>query len=166
MHIGIGLNTGDCCVGNVGSPQRFDYSILGDVVNVASRLEEATKTFGVPIIVGEKTAQAAPGLAFLEIDARSRCAARRGLSASSPCSATRPSRGSDRFRALKRAHAALLAAIARRSGGGARRSRKCRGLGWRALAQLYDSYDRQLDEQEAARRPPPLCSRPSALAMS
>ncbi len=39
VQLGIGLNTGDCCVGNVGSPQRFDYSILGDVVNVASRLE-------------------------------------------------------------------------------------------------------------------------------
>ena len=69
VRIGIGLNTGECCVGNVGSPQRFDYSILGDVVNVASRLEEATKTFGVPIIAGEHTAQAAPGFAFLEIDA-------------------------------------------------------------------------------------------------
>jgi len=67
VQLGIGLNTGDCCVGNVGSPQRFDYSILGDVVNVASRLESTTKTYGVPIIVGEKTALAAPRLAFLEI---------------------------------------------------------------------------------------------------
>ena len=67
VHLGIGLNTGDCCVGNVGSPQRFDYSILGDVVNVASRLENATKTYGMPIIVGEKTALAARVLAFLEI---------------------------------------------------------------------------------------------------
>jgi adenylate cyclase len=69
VRMGIGLNTGECCVGNVGSPQRFDYSILGDVVNVASRIEEATKNFGIEIIAGERTALAAPGLAFLELDA-------------------------------------------------------------------------------------------------
>lgn len=68
VRLGIGLNTGDCVVGNVGSPQRFDYSILGDVVNVASRLEEATKIYGVSIIAGEKTAREASRLAFLEID--------------------------------------------------------------------------------------------------
>ncbi len=68
IRIGIGLNTGDCCVGNVGSPERFDYSVLGDPVNVASRLEQLTKSYGVPIIAGEPTAKAADGLAMLEID--------------------------------------------------------------------------------------------------
>jgi adenylate cyclase len=67
VRIGIGLNTGECIVGNVGSPQRFDYSVLGDVVNVAARFEEATKTFGADIVVGERTAAAVSTFAFLEL---------------------------------------------------------------------------------------------------
>lgn len=69
IRIGIGLNTGPCAVGNVGSPERLNYTILGDCVNIASRLQEASKTYGLPIIAGESTARAAPELAFLEIDA-------------------------------------------------------------------------------------------------
>ncbi|MFT3731368.1 MAG: adenylate/guanylate cyclase domain-containing protein [Hyphomicrobium sp.] len=69
VRMGIGLNTGKCVVGNVGSPQRFDYSVLGDVVNVAARFEEATKTFAADIIVGERTAAEAPQFALLELGA-------------------------------------------------------------------------------------------------
>lgn len=69
IRLGIGLNTGLCAVGNVGSPERLNYTILGDSVNIAARLQEASKTYGLPIIAGESTALAAPGLAFLEIDA-------------------------------------------------------------------------------------------------
>lgn len=68
INIGIGLNTGDCSVGNMGSDQRFDYSVLGDDVNLASRLEGQSKTYGVNIVVGEKTKEGAKGFAFLELD--------------------------------------------------------------------------------------------------
>lgn len=67
-RLGIGINTGECVVGNVGSDQKKNYSILGDVVNVAARLEEATKTYGVPIILGERTAAECPRMATIEID--------------------------------------------------------------------------------------------------
>jgi adenylate cyclase len=69
VNIGIGVNTGACSVGNMGSDQRFDYSALGDAINIASRLEGQTRNYGVPIIVGEETQQAISDLATLELDA-------------------------------------------------------------------------------------------------
>ena len=68
VKIGIGLNTGVCCVGNLGSETRFDYSVIGDNVNVASRLEGQSKMYDVVTIVGESTTARAPDFAFLELD--------------------------------------------------------------------------------------------------
>jgi adenylate cyclase len=69
LRIGIGLNTGLCAVGNFGSDLHFNYSVLGDTVNLASRLENLTKHYGVPIIIGERTARAVlTRYAVLEID--------------------------------------------------------------------------------------------------
>jgi adenylate cyclase len=68
VKIGIGVNTGVCSVGNLGSETRFDYSVIGDNVNVASRLEGQSKTYGVVTVVGEETTTRAPGFAFLELD--------------------------------------------------------------------------------------------------
>jgi adenylate cyclase len=69
LRIGVGLNTGICAVGNFGSDLHFNYSVLGDTVNLASRLEGLTKQYGVPIIIGEKTARAVHNrFAVLEID--------------------------------------------------------------------------------------------------
>ena len=56
IAIGIGVNTGEAVVGNMGSDTRFDYSAIGDAVNTAARLESATKEAGVDILIGERTA--------------------------------------------------------------------------------------------------------------
>ncbi|MFC1679717.1 CHASE2 domain-containing protein [Elusimicrobiota bacterium] len=68
IRAGIGLNTGPCCVGNMGSEQRFDYSVLGDDVNLASRLEGQSKAYGVDIVIGAKTNEYAQAMATLELD--------------------------------------------------------------------------------------------------
>jgi adenylate cyclase len=69
LNVGIGLNTGPCVVGNMGSDFRFNYSVLGDTVNVASRLEARTKDYRIPIVIGAQTEQQAKEkFATMEID--------------------------------------------------------------------------------------------------
>jgi adenylate cyclase len=144
IRIGIGLNTGECCVGNVGSPQRFDYSILGDPVNVASRLQDATKTFGVPIIAGERTAREASALAFIEIDVvtlRGKEQPERIFALIGDETVAR----SERFRALQASILTLHAAIAAGERAIAEAClEKCRSIGWPGLETLLDTYSSRI----------------------
>jgi adenylate cyclase len=69
IKVGVGINTGRCVVGNMGSDLRFNYSVLGDPVNLASRLEGQSKNYGLPIILGSKTASGLRDkFAILELD--------------------------------------------------------------------------------------------------
>ena len=64
IAIGIGVNTGEAIIGNMGSDTRFDYSAIGDAVNTAARLESATKEAGVDLLIGESTRKQVPEATF------------------------------------------------------------------------------------------------------
>ena len=153
VKIGIGLNTGDCCVGNLGSDQQFNYSVIGDDVNLCSRLEGQTKTYGVDIVIGERTAAEAPAFATLELDLI------RVKGKTKPVhiyaligdetAAIDPA-----FSALTVQHDAMLAAYRARNWAEARaRLGACRAQGPDSLQAFYDLYEERIAAFEA--EPPP-----------
>jgi len=69
INVGIGISTGECIVGNMGSEIRFDYSVIGDAVNLGARLEGQTRNYeGVDLLLSERTYQCCPSRAFAEVD--------------------------------------------------------------------------------------------------
>ncbi len=68
LKVGLGINTGDAVVGNMGTAQRMDYSVLGDTINTGSRLEGQSKTYGVDIVLGPNTWARVPDFATIELD--------------------------------------------------------------------------------------------------
>ena len=149
IAVGIGLNTGSGCVGNFGSEQRLGYSVLGDSVNLASRLEGLTRAYGVDIVLGAETAGQAPGFALLELDqvqVKGRDAPLRIYTALGG-----PERAADPdFARLAETHAAMIAAYRRQDWDAAtERLAVAKGLDV-TLVKLYEVYARRIADYRAA----------------
>jgi adenylate cyclase len=141
LQIGIGLNTGECVVGNMGSDERFSYTAMGDAVNLAARLEGQSKTYGPSIILGEATRAAAPEWAALELDliaVKGKAEAVRIYTLLGDAAYAR----SPEFVALAEAHAAMLTHYRARDWAAARAALQ-RGRDPR-LDGLYDLYAERL----------------------
>lgn len=148
VKIGVGLNFGIAAVGNMGSERRFNYSAMGDVVNVAARIESNTKSFGTDILVSEEVAKAAPGIATLEAGE----ILLKGKSVPTKLYAIAGDEQyaeSPEFTELKRLHARLLQAIDANDVSGARVAlQSCRDLSPVALTGLYDRFAERIGEPE------------------
>ncbi len=153
VNIGIGINSGDCCVGNLGSVQRFDYSAIGDDVNVASRLEGLSKVYGVPIVIGESSVARIPGLKTIELDVmrvKGRAQPARIYTAFDALGGAE-----EAWQTLPAQHEAMLEAYRGRDWDGAEAAiEKCEQSGVDRLKALYAVYRGRIAEWRESPPPP------------
>lgn len=144
VRIGVGINTGDACVGNMGSDRRFNYSAIGEAVDVATRIGSCCKGLGAQLLISEETAHAAPGFAVLETgEITLRGEARpRNLLVLCGDEATASSR---EFHELAVVHERLLEAIRRRDSiEAAALLSGCRSRAGGSLASLYNHLEKKI----------------------
>ncbi|MFH2204470.1 MAG: adenylate/guanylate cyclase domain-containing protein [Elusimicrobiota bacterium] len=151
IRAGIGLNSGQCCVGNMGSDLRQEYSVLGDDVNLASRLEGQSKSYGVEIVIGDNTRRLVPEFAAVELDlikVKGKTVPVHIFTLLGDEALAR----TDKFKKFAQTHAALIAAY--------------RGQQWEAAEAAVDAlrymdfpleklYDLYLERIAACRKSPP-----------
>jgi adenylate cyclase len=116
IDIGVGISSGEVFVGNIGSEHRFDYSIVGDTVNVAARLESATKTLGIQIVVSEATVRAATNFCFLplgKVDLKGKSQRFDAFTLHGPVS-----EATEDFKTFAALHEAVVDAVKQRDAGG------------------------------------------------
>jgi adenylate cyclase len=153
VQIGIGLNSGDACVGNMGSDKRFNYSVIGDAVNVASRIESSCKAVGAELLVSDETRSEAPEFAYLEageiaLKGKSEAVRLFALVGSEKL------RISEGFRKLSRLHGDLMEAL---HNGEPKKAERlvidCRSAAPGHLQPFYDRFAERIAALEAAKVP-------------
>jgi adenylate cyclase len=149
VKIGVGLNFGIAAVGNMGSEIRFNYSAMGDVVNVAARIESATKELGADLVVSEEVAKVAPSMALLEageilLKGKSRPTKLYALAGDETMAATAE------FAELARVHDWLLRSLEKRDAAEAAAAlAACRAIAPDMLSGLYDRFNDRISELTA-----------------
>ena len=143
LAMGVGINTGECLVGNLGSTHRFNYSALGDAVNLSSRIESLSKHYGIPIIISESTRRLVPDFAALELDAVAVVGKTEAVKIYGVLGSPADSR-TDAFRRLAELHDRILAAYRGQRWDEVKRLlEECAPLD-RRLAKLHRRYRRRI----------------------